>query len=351
MPELSAIQWEDYLVGFPNAHILQTRAWGDLKSAFGWEAVYVIASKQNSPHTQLGAQILFRQLPLGLTFAYIGKGPVGCAQALDDPSCWEVLVQEADVLCRFQRAIFLKLEQDQFETPAALANTPAEAQFAMTQGFRSSPLSIQPRRTLIIDLSGGEEHILARMKQKTRYNIRLAMKKGVTVHPSNDLEVFHRLMLVTGEREMFGVHSKEYYQRVYDLFQPRGECIMLAAEYQGELVSVLMAFAHGSRSWYLYGASGSAHRESMSTYLLQWEAMRWARSIGCTSYDLWGVPDYDENELEAHFSERSSGLWGVYRFKRGFGGRLLRSCNPLDRIYNPALYTLYRWRYRNRVPE
>ncbi len=121
---------------------------------------------------------------------------------------------------------------------------------------------------------------------------------------------------------MFGVHSRDYYQRAYELFQPRGECILLLAEYQGEPISALMAFSRGQRAWYFYGASGNAHRERMPTYLLQWEAMRWARARGCLSYDLWGVPDYDESYLETHFSERSQGLWGVYRFKRGFGGQL-----------------------------
>jgi len=109
----------------------------------------------------------------------------------------------------------------------------------------------------------------------------------------------------------------------------------------------LMVFAHGRRAWYFYGASASDHRDRMPTYILQWEAMRWARAHGCTEYDLWGVPDADEDTLENEFSERSDGLWGVYRFKRGFGGRLCRSAGPWDRIYQPVLYKFYeRWASR-----
>ncbi len=104
-----------------------------------------------------------------------------------------------------------------------------------------------------------------------------------------------------------------------------------------------MAFANGKRAWYFYGASANEHRERMPTYLLQWEAMRWARSLGCTLYDMWGVPDEDEETLEANFTTRSAGLWGVYRFKRGFGGRLTRAASPWDRVYNPFLYGFYRW--------
>jgi peptidoglycan pentaglycine glycine transferase (the first glycine) len=103
----------------------------------------------------------------------------------------------------------------------------------------------------------------------------------------------------------------------------------------------LMVFAQGKRAWYLYGASRSAHREKMPTYMLQWEAIRWAKSKGCQVYDLWGIPDADEETLEAQFSKRSDGLWGVYRFKRGFGGRVTRTMGAWDRVYNPVLYRLY----------
>jgi peptidoglycan pentaglycine glycine transferase (the first glycine) len=208
-------------------------------------------------------------------------------------------------------------------------------------GLRPSPQSIQPPRTLLVDLGGDDEQILGRMKQKTRYNIRLALKKGVVVSTSSDVETFHRLMVTTGQRDVFGVHSLEYYRRAYELFYPRGECELLLAEYQGEPLAALMVFARGSRAWYIHGASSDAHRDRMPTYLLQWEAMRWARARGCTTYDLWGVPDVDEETLEANFTQYSDGLWGVYRFKRGFGGMLRRALGPWDRVYNPILYFLY----------
>ena len=112
-----------------------------------------------------------------------------------------------------------------------------------------------------------------------------------------------------------------------------------------------MVFRRGKRAWYFYGASGNAHRERMPTYLLQWEAIRWARSQQCTSYDLWGVPDADEQSLEDQFMQRSSGLWGVYRFKRGFGGELMRALGPYDRVYRPAFYALYRLWYKRKSNE
>jgi lipid II:glycine glycyltransferase (peptidoglycan interpeptide bridge formation enzyme) len=182
------------------------------------------------------------------------------------------------------------------------------------------------------------------MKQKTRYNIRLAAKKGVSVQSSSDIDVFFHLMEATGERDKFGIHNLDYYRKTYDLFKPIGACELLLAEFNGEPLAALMVFAAGKRSWYLYGASASLHRDRMPTYLLQWEAMKWARSVGCAQYDLWGIPDHDQEILEAEFSNRSDGLWGIYRFKRGFGGTVRRSAGAWDRVYQSILYNLYqRW--------
>ena len=151
------------------------------------------------------------------------------------------------------------------------------------------------------------------------------------------------MMQATGQRDQFGVHSLDYYRRVFELFLPLEMCQLLMALYDSQPLAGLMAFTHGRRAWYFYGASGSAHRNRMPNYLLQWEAMRWARQRGCQQYDLWGVPDADLDTLEAEFTRRADGLWGVYRFKRGFGGELRRAAGPWDRVYMPALYPLYRW--------
>jgi lipid II:glycine glycyltransferase (peptidoglycan interpeptide bridge formation enzyme) len=179
------------------------------------------------------------------------------------------------------------------------------------------------------------------MKPKCRYNIRLAEKKGVTVRAWDDISAFHEMMTVTGGRDNFGVHSKEYYQRAYELFHPKGMCELLVAEYEGKPLASLMVFANGKRAWYVYGASNDYERNRMPTYLLQWEAIRWAKTRGCEEYDLWGVPDENEETLEANFESRHGGLWGVYRFKRGFGGEVRRSAQALDRVYNPLLYWMY----------
>ena len=193
----------------------------------------------------------------------------------------------------------------------------------------------------MVDLRRGEAAILESMKQKCRYNVRLAQKKGVSVRSWSDIPAFHAMLRATAQRDAFAVHSLAYYQQAYALLHPVGACDLLMAESEGQPLAALMAFARGSRAWYVYGGSGDVQREKMPNYLLQWEAMRWAKARGCSEYDLWGVPDEDEATLEAGFSERSDGLWGVYRFKRGFGGALRRAVPAMDRVYSAPLYRLY----------
>jgi len=195
----------------------------------------------------------------------------------------------------------------------------------------------------MVSLEGSEEEILARMKQKTRYNIRLAVKKGIVVSPDTNLAKFHAMLELTGARDQFGVHSLEYYRAAYDLFHPSGSCELLTAAFEGRPLASLMVFAKGDTAWYMYGASTDEERNRMPTYLLQWQAMLWAKSRGCRQYDLWGIPDLAEGELEERFTQKEShqGLWGVYRFKRGFGGDVLRSIGAVDIVYKPALYRVY----------
>lgn len=326
--------WDTFVAAHPAAHILQTSPWGALKAQFGWEDERVALA--DGDRILAGAQILYRRLPFGLgRLAYVPKGPlVDWADAEQVRS----LLAALDHAARTRGTIALTLEPD-------LPDEPQHHERLAALGFRPAPFSsVQPRRTLVVDISGDEETILAAMRQKTRYNVRLAARKGVMVREASeaDLPAFHALNAATARRDRFGVHEPAYYEAAYRLFVPRGWARLLLAEVEGEPVAALMAFALGRRAWYFYGASGDAHREKMAPYLLQWEAMRWAKSRGCTEYDLWGVPDEDEATLEAQFEQRQDGLWGVYRFKRGFGGRLVRSIGAWDRIYRPLPYRLYR---------
>ncbi|HSR30692.1 MAG TPA: peptidoglycan bridge formation glycyltransferase FemA/FemB family protein [Anaerolineae bacterium] len=322
----------DQLVATTVGHVLQSWAWGELKARFGWRVQRVAVD-------DACAQVLFRSLPGGLgTIAYVPKGPLADFRDLRG---LQALLEAIHPLARKERAICLKIEPN-------LTDSPELAGQLQALGLRPSPQAVQPRRTILVDLDAEPEQVLGRMKQKTRYNVRLAARKGVTVRPGGvaDLPAFYQLMEVTAKRDGFGIHTQAYYETAHHLFVSSGQGQLLLAEYQGQLLAGLVVFvlgstAHGGTACYMYGASSDQHRNLMATYLLQWEAMLWAREQGCRTYDLWGVPDEDEAILEAEFSKRSDGLWGVYRFKRGFGGRLVRTAGAWDLVYAPLRYRLY----------
>ena len=316
----SAADWDAFLARFPEAHLLQTSAWGELKGAFGWTPHWIIVSNA-------GALLLERRIAPGLRIAYAPMGPVG--DWVPD------LIPALLSLTRSLRCFALKLEPD------APDGSPLADQLHAL-GFSPSLHAVQPRRSLVVDLASDEDAILAHMHQKTRYNVHLAERKQVRVRPWDDLPAFGEMMQTTAARDQFGVHTPAYYARAFELFHAQGECELLLAEFEGRSLAALMVFARGPRAWYLYGASTDEERNRMPTYVLQWEAMRWARRRGCRTYDLWGVPDADRETLESQFESRGDGLWGVYRFKRGFGGELVRSIGAWDYPLQSLPYSLYR---------
>ena len=328
-------EWDAFVATHSRGHLLQTSEWGAFKSKFGWRDERVTMKESGS--LTAGAQILYRDLPGRLlSIAYVPKGPV---VDWSNPVQVEAVLQALRDAARRQRAIAIRIEPHLMEGEIGNLGT-----LLAQSGYYPVQRSVQPRRTTLLDIGGSEDEILQTMKQKTRYNIRLAGRKEVVVREGTaaDVTLFTDLMQTTGRRNDFGVHSPEYYQAIYRQMAPAGRVGLLLAEYQNQPLAGLMVFCLGDTAWYFYGASSDAERNRMPTYLLQWEAIRWARARHCTIYDLWGVPDADEATLEAEFNQRSDGLWGVYRFKRGFGGRLVRWVGAFDCVLNRPLYALSR---------
>lgn len=310
----------------PNGHLLQLSSWGELKSRFGWDSRVIALS--NETGIQAGALVLLQPLPLGAgQLAYVPMGAYAAEPSLY-PQLWQAIRRETG-------AAMLK-----FEPGHSAAMDEADL---LRAGFRPSPQSIQPPTTIIIDISSDESAIMQRMNQGTRRKIRKS-RAGPVVYQEGDrgdLQLFNGLMQQTGKRNAFGVHSPSYFQAVYDLFMPQLGTLLLA-RHEDELLAAIMVFALGDTAWYLYGASSRSQGNLYATYGIQWAAIEWARRRGCRFYDLWGVPDFDEATLEAQFRDRKDGLWGVYGFKRGWGGEVRRSLGAWDLAWNPLVYTAYR---------
>jgi peptidoglycan pentaglycine glycine transferase (the first glycine) len=331
---LSPDEWDAFVAGPPAGHLLQGSHWAALKERFGWQVARVALA--GADHIAAGAQLLFRPLPWGQTLAYVPKGPL-----LD----WENEEQVRALLAairptaRAHRAVALKIEPH-------LTDRPQLAARLASYGFRPGH-PIQPRSTIVVDLDAEPEEILARMKPKWRYNVRLAQRKGLVVRQGAeaDLPAFQRLMDETARRDGFAVHQASYYAAAYRLFVPAQEAVWLLAELEGQLLAAIVVFAFARQAWYFWGASSNDQRQLMPNHALQWAAMLWARERGCRSYDLWGIPDeVGASPADYEDSDRwgTGGLWGVYRFKQGFGGRVERSAGAWDLVYSPVGYRLYR---------
>lgn len=322
--------WDAFVAGHPASHPLQLAAWGRLKREFGWEDARLGLSEGG--RIVAGAQVLFRRLPrfgfLPVRLAYIPKGPLVDWQ---DEALVRRLLAELWRFCLRRGAAALKIEPE-------LPDDPALAALLGQLGFHPGR-AVQPRTTVWIDLQPDEETILAQMHQKWRYNVRLAGRKGVVVREGGvqDLPVFCHLMQTTGQRNTFGVHAPDYYRRFWELFAPTGHAALFLAEHEGETLAGLMAARLAGNAYYLYGASGNDDRNLMPNHLLQWETMRWAKAGGYTAYDLWGVPDEVGIDAGAPIPDPATGLWGVWRFKRGFGGRVVRYAGAWDRLAAPML--------------
>ncbi|MBZ0286159.1 MAG: peptidoglycan bridge formation glycyltransferase FemA/FemB family protein, partial [Anaerolineae bacterium] len=186
--------------------------------------------------------------------------------------------------------------------------------------------------------------ILARMNQGTRRKIRQSQKNRIRYYEGSKTDVakFNAMMQTTSSRNAFGVHAPGYYELAYDLFVAKGDAALILAEHEGDHLAGIMVFAAGKTAWYLYGASSDVKRNLMGAYGVQWAAVQWAKAHGCTTYDMWGIPDADEATLESQFETRSDGLWGVYGFKRGWGGEVVRSLGAWDKVYNPLVYAAYK---------
>lgn len=331
-------EWDAFVTTHPRGSLLQMTNWARLKSQFGWRSHRVWMRREGQ--LVAGAQLLFRSAALGLMrVAYLPHGPLVDWQ---DEEQVAVLLNQLDHAAYEQRVGLLKMEPLLWQDDMTLADWRSLCQH---HDCLPETDTIQPPRTFVVDLQSTEDEILERMKQKTRYNIRLAEKKGITVRrgTADDIPIFNRLIQITSQRNTFGVHEPHYYQMAYQYFAPDNVALLIA-EYENQPLSAVMVFRCGQRAAYLYGASSNEERQRMPNYAVQWAAIQWAKEQGCSAYDLWGVPDYPEEELEANFMERYDGLWGVYRFKRGFGGQLKRTVGTADRVYNQMVYRLYQWR-------
>ncbi len=321
--------WERFTASL-GGHLLQSWQWGDLKAQTGWSPLRLALIEQHSQHMIATAQILRRgapHFPLRLGhLAYLPRGPV-----LDwsQPALCSAFFTLLDAHLSRRGAIALRLEPD--------VDAESESGIRIAQQLHTLALQptipTQPVRSIILDLTPDETTLLAQLKEKWRYNVRLATRKGVTVRLAttrDDVRSWYTLLQTTSVRDHFGIHTLDYYLHAWNILAPQHGRLLLA-EHEGQLLAGIFVSLYARQAIYLYGASSNEQRQLMPNYLLQWEAIRWAKSAGANSYDFWGIPATDHTD---------EAMAGVYRFKSGWGGRVIQFPGAFERIYHPLLFTL-----------
>ncbi len=331
--------WQAFVDAHPQGNLLQGAAWGDLKAQFGWQARRIAVSDAAGVIVA-GAQVLFRRR-YGLSVAYTPRGPLLSGTAHVDRVLLSAIARSA----RRARAVLLRLEPNCRETHPQSDQLHS---WMLLQGLRPVA-SIQPRSSVHVDLRRSEEAIFAACSKGHRADIRRAERQGVQVRvgAAADLPAFHAIMVATGARAGFGVHSAAYYQSVWALHGPRARLFL--AELNGVLVAAQLVCADAQMGAYLYSGALDEGLRAGANHLLAWHAIRWARDQGCHTYDLWGIPDaFGQAAAAATSAEREAleaaaqadPLIGVYRFKKGFGGAVVRYLPAYDLPLIPPLYRL-----------
>jgi len=324
--EGDAREWDDLVAASAAPHLTQTSGWAELKAVTGWGARRYRIDEGGL------AQVLTKRLPLGIIVAYAPRGPIVAAERVPD-----AIAALRETLTSLRCASLL-CDPEVPGDDALLAAL-------RKKGVHRSPVYVQPRRTLLMDLHQEPDALLAAMRKKTRQYIHKAERAGVATEETPDLDRFLTVLKVVARRDGFALHSREYFARILSAFGERAHVLM--ARFEGEDVGAMMLARLGDRAFELYGGWSGAHDEARPFYLLKWRAMMRMRALGAVRYDMWGLTDRGAGRDGAARSEDP--LAGVENFKLGFGGEVVEWIGALETPVRRALYPLWRLGARRRL--
>ncbi len=318
-----------------NSELLQTSFWGTLKASFGWQAsAFAVSVAGHGFNHECCLLVLAKKLLVDWGLAYVPYGLPGIPPEYRELFLTQLAQRLAEHLLH-QTTVFVR-----FDLPwGTCGESVLPAPLRQTWRLKKAVLDIQPPSTVLIDLQGNEDELLSRMKPKTRYNIRLALRKGVEVVEGDerDMAGWYALYRQTANRDRIAIHSESYYRTLLDLSRQLGGRTLwvklLLARVEGEVVAGIIIALKDNKAWYLYGASSDRRRNYMPTYALQWRAIQLLRQTDCTVYDLFGIPSNPDPRHP---------MVGLYRFKKGFGGTIVNRYGCYDCKQKLLLYAAYR---------
>ena len=319
-------EYTKFLENHERCNFQQSLEWARVKTS--WKRAVILAEDENKKI--IGSLMVWvRKIPIFGNIMYSARGPV-CD--IHDMEVLQQLAEGAKILAKKYNAIVLRIEPDIKSNDENFKNIMLQLGFSIKDDAKNFREEIQPRYVFRLDTKGKtEDEIFKAFHQKTRYNVRLATKKGVTIKDGTkeDLKDFHKIMITTGIRDGFITRPLEYFEKMYDELGPEHMKVLLAY-YEGKPIAGVIPIMYGNKTWYLYGASSNEHRNLMPNYLLQWEMIKIALNRKSDIYDLRGVPGIADNSN------------GLYRMKKGFGAEYTEFVGEVYMPYKPLMYNLYK---------
>ncbi|GCE10990.1 lipid II:glycine glycyltransferase FemX [Tengunoibacter tsumagoiensis] len=324
-------QWNGFLTSQPRGHLLQSYEWGELNKYLGGK-IYRLAALEGE---RLVGVMLLTVAPvpipgLHLTWLYSSRGPT--VERPDSPALG-ALIEYAHTIARKERAVVLRVEPNIADDDPCMDNWLAAYHRV---GFRSNPISVHGRRSWVLDIQPAAETLLADFKMTWRQNVRSAERKGVTIREVSseaDFDAYYELLKLTSERDDFFIHGKDYHQEILRHFGSKGDAVLYIAEHEGEAIAAKMLIRFGDWCWDMFGATSNHKRNLKPAYLLQYRCFQWAKSRGCSYFDFRTIPEVLEPGEE---------MWGVYEYKKGYGGFSRLNMPTQDYIYRPLIYKAWR---------
>lgn len=322
--------YKEFLEKHERCNFQQSLEWAKVKG--NWINEIVLAEDESGKI--IGAvSILIRKIPIFGNIMYSSRGPT-CD--IHDISVMKQLTDGIKELAKKYKAIVYKAEPDILSSDEEYRKIVTSLGYKIKDDAKNFREEIQPRYVFRLDIKNKtEDEIFAGFHSKTRYNVRLAIKKGVEVKEGTreDLKDFHKIMVETGARDGFIIRPLSYFEKMYDEMAPE-HMKLLMAYHDGKPISGVIPIFYGNKTWYLYGASSNEHRNLMPNYLLQWEMIKMAIARKDDVYDFRGVSGVvDENHPQ----------YGLYRFKKGFGATFTEFVGEVYIPFKPFTYSLYKF--------
>lgn len=292
-----------------NKHILQSPEWGQFKTDYGTPSIRVGEvqyTKHKIPFTKYFYGYCPRVNPFSINFEEIKL-------SLLENNCIALNIDVPNIL----------KDSDQEEAAEQILQKNCVPAFRTT--FAKS--------NVLLDLTVSEEALLAQMHHKQRYNIKVAQKNNVEIKLAKDqadFDIFFDLLKKTSDRQKYYIHSKVYYQKIWELLKPKGMCEILTASYNNLPLASWMLFKYENVLYYPYGGSSEEHKNLFGSTLLGWEAIKYGKHNNCVLFDMWGASDDVSNTKDS--------WWGFTNFKLKFGGKYVQYINSYDFVVNETLY-------------